>query len=269
MSLLLGENKTNIARFIDHTLLKPEATYHQIEQLCAQALTHHFATVCVNPCHVQRCATILLAKQQQEYSATNDDDKDDKDALIVKVCTVIGFPLGANTTAIKVLETQQAVTDGAAEVDMVLNVGAVKSGDWAFVEQDIRAVVNAAHERGVVCKVILETSLLTDDEKVKACQICRTTGADFVKTSTGFNGGGATVADIRLMRQTVGPNMGVKASGGVRTHADAQAMLAAGATRIGASAGVKIVQQEKEASQQGGGATGVPAITELESASGY
>jgi deoxyribose-phosphate aldolase len=223
----------SIARNIDHTLLKPEASRAQIEELCSQALVCKFASVCVNPAYVPLCADKLRSS----------DD--------VKVCTVIGFPLGASATATKVAETQQALADGATEVDMVINVGAIKSNDWKKVEEDVRAVVEAAHSgdgygAAVLCKVILETCLLTDEEKVKACQVCQAAGADFVKTSTGFSKGGATVADVALMRRTVGPSMGVKASGGIRCLADAQKMIAAGATRIGASAGVHILQESKE-----------------------
>lgn len=214
-----------IARMIDHTLLKPDATLEQIATLCDEARDHHFASVCVNPTYVRTCAELL------------------KDAEDVAVCTVIGFPLGANTPEVKAYEALQAVADGATEVDMVINVSAIKSKNWVLVREDVTRVVNAAHAGGAICKVILETALITDDEKVKACQICRDAGADFVKTSTGFGPGGATIEDIRLMRQTVGPDMGVKASGGVRSYEDARQMIAAGATRIGASAGIRIVQE--------------------------
>lgn len=241
----------DVARYIDHTLLRPDATRTQIEQLCAQARRFGFAAVCVAPCHVRTSAAAL---PPQSSSSTTP----------VKVCTVIGFPLGANTTAVKAYETRRAVADGATEVDVVINIGAVKSGDWTAVQDDLREVVEAAHRHGrrydddddnddgrvgggVLCKVILETSLLTDEEKKRACQACVAAGADFVKTSTGFAKGGATVQDIRLMRAAVGPDMGVKASGGVRTWQDAQAMIAAGATRIGTSAGVQIVQQQQQA----------------------
>lgn len=213
---------TEIARFIDHTLLKPDATAESIQQLCQEALTYDFASVCVNPTWVPLAARLL------------------KDARPV-VCTVIGFPLGANLPEVKAFETTECIKKGAQEVDMVINVGALKSGDLELVEQDIRGVVQAAGE--VTVKVIIETALLTEEEKIVACQLAQTAGADFVKTSTGFSGGGATVADIELMRRTVGPDMGVKASGGIRNAEDARAMIAAGATRLGASAGIQIIQE--------------------------
>jgi len=211
----------NIAAYIDHTLLKPDATKEQIDVIVKEAATHKFASVCVNPYWVSHCA--------QQLKDTG-----------VKVCTVIGFPLGASTTAVKALETKDAIEKGAGEIDMVINIGALKSGDLATVEEDIRAVVQAA--AGVLTKVIIETSLLTEEEKVTACELAVKAGADFVKTSTGFSGGGATVEDIRLMRKTVGPEIGVKASGGVRDREATLAMIEAGATRIGASAGVQIIK---------------------------
>lgn len=217
----------SIAKTIDHTLLKPNATYEQIDQLCAEARKYGFASVCVNPCHVARCAKALEGSE-------------------VKVCTVIGFPLGATTSEAKAFETLQAIRNGAAEVDMVINIGAVKSGDWALVSADILAVVAAA-QGGAIVKVIIETCLLTDGEKEQVCKMAKRAGADFVKTSTGFSTGGATTADIVLMRSAVGSEMGVKASGGIRDYAAAKAMVDAGATRIGASAGIKIVEQENEA----------------------
>ena len=210
-----------LAARIDHTLLKPEATATEIDRLCQEAREYGFWSVCVNSRWVSR------AKAQLQGSS-------------VKVCCVVGFPLGAMDAESKAFETRQAVAHGADEIDMVLNVGALKSGDLALVEQDIRSVVQAAPGR--ITKVILETGLLTDEEKVQTCLICKTAGAGFVKTSTGFaKGSAATEADIALMRKTVGPDLGVKASGGVRSLADAQKMLAAGATRIGASSGVAIV----------------------------
>jgi deoxyribose-phosphate aldolase len=213
-----------IARTIDHTLLKPDATPAQIAQLCHEARTYHFASVCINPTHVKLCAELLKGSE-------------------VKVCTVIGFPLGATPPEVKAYEAQKALGEGATEIDMVLNVGALKAGDYKLALRDIATVVNMAHAANALCKVILETSLLTDPEKVAACQIAKVAEADFVKTSTGFGGGGATVSDVALMRRVVGPEMGVKASGGVRTYAEAKSMLDAGATRIGASAGVRIVQE--------------------------
>lgn len=215
----------DVARLIDHTLLKPAASREQIEQLCDEARQYQFASVCVNPVYVKLCADLLR-------------DQDD-----VAVCTVIGFPLGANLPEVKAYEAEQAIADGATEVDVVQNVGALKSGDLDLLRRDITAVVEVAHRHDAICKVILETALLTDEEKETACQIAKESGADFVKTSTGFGPGGATVDDVTLMRRVVGPDMGVKASGGVRTYADVLAMTAAGATRIGASAGVQIVQE--------------------------
>lgn len=208
-------------RYIDHTLLKQDATKEQILKLVEEAKYYEFASVCVNPTWVS-----LAAKELAES--------------VVKVCTVIGFPLGANTPAVKAFETKDAIANGADEIDMVINVGALKSGDVDLVETDIRAVVEAAN--GTLVKVIIETCLLTDEEKIVACQLAQKAGADFVKTSTGFSTGGATVTDVALMRQTVGPDMGVKASGGARSLADAQAFVEAGATRIGTSSGVAIVE---------------------------
>lgn len=220
----VGHVSTEVAHLIDHTLLKPDATIQQIAQLCHEALLYNFASVCVNPSHVKQAAQLLK----------NSD---------VKVCTVIGFPLGATSTAAKTFETEQALNDGATEIDMVINIGALKGGDDTVVEQDVAAVANAAHRRGAILKVIIETSLLTDEEKVRACLLSKRAGADFVKTSTGFSGGGATIEDVALMRKTVGPGLGVKASGGIKNLADAQNMIAAGATRLGASAGIKIINE--------------------------
>ncbi len=215
----------NIASLIDHTALKPETSKEQIEKLCGEAVEYGFASVCVNPCYVSICSQLL---------------KDSK----VKVCTVIGFPLGATTSAVKAAEASEAIENGAREVDMVINVGAVKSGDFDYVRKDVEAVVQAAKGKALV-KVILETCLLTDEEKRKCCQICKEAGADFVKTSTGFSTGGATVEDIKLMRDIVKPGMGVKASGGIRNYETAKAMIDAGASRIGASASVAIANKEK------------------------
>lgn len=213
---------TNIASYIDHTLLKPESTESQVVQLCKEAAEFKFASVCVNPTWVETAAAELAGTE-------------------VKVCTVIGFPLGASTPETKAFETTDAISKGAGEIDMVLNVGALKSGNTDHVKTDIEAVVNAAKGKAIV-KVILETCLLTDEEKATASRLSKEAGADFVKTSTGFSTGGATVEDVKLMREAVGPDLGVKASGGVRSLADVQAMIEAGATRIGASSGVKIMQ---------------------------
>lgn len=210
-----------IASMIDHTLLKPEATKAQIEQLCAEAKEYKFASVCVNPTWVKTSAELLAGTE-------------------VKVCTVIGFPLGANTPEVKAFETKNAIENGATEVDMVINIGALKDKNYDLVEKDIRAVVEAAN--GVLTKVIIEACLLTDEEKAIACELSVKAGADFVKTSTGFSTGGATAEDIALMRKTVGPNIGVKASGGVRSAQDAKTMIDNGATRIGASSGIAIVK---------------------------
>ncbi len=213
----------NLAKMIDHTLLKPDATQQEIAQLCFEARKYGFASVCVNPTWVSLCAQLLQGSQ-------------------VKVCTVIGFPLGATSSETKAFETETAIRQGATEIDMVINIGALKARDLETVAKDIRGVVNIAHSHNIIVKVIIETVLLNDEEKTIACLISKEAGADFVKTSTGFAGGGATVHDVELMRKTVGPQMGVKASGGVRTFEDAASMIKAGATRIGASAGVKIIQ---------------------------
>ncbi|KYG58014.1 deoxyribose-phosphate aldolase [Planococcus maritimus] len=213
---------TNIASLIDHTLLKAEATAPQIEQLCKEAAEHHFASVCVNP------AWVALAAKHLEESE-------------VKVCTVIGFPLGASTSETKAFETKDAIEKGAGEIDMVLNIGALKSGQEDVVKADVEAVVNAAKGKAIV-KVILEICLLTDEEIKVASRLSKEAGADFVKTSTGFSTGGATIEAVRLMRETVGPDLGVKASGGVRSLEDVEKMVEAGATRIGASSGVQIMQ---------------------------
>ncbi|WP_289142254.1 deoxyribose-phosphate aldolase [uncultured Brevibacillus sp.] len=211
-------------KYIDHTLLKPEATQAMIDKLCAEAKEHDFASVCVNPYWVKRSAELLAGTD-------------------VKVCTVIGFPLGASTTEVKAAETRDAIRSGATEVDMVLNVGALKSGDLETVKTDVAAVKQAAGN--VLLKVILETGLLTDEEKETACKLCVEAGADYVKTSTGFGPGGATVEDIALMRKSVGADVGVKASGGVRDGEAALAMIEAGASRIGTSSGVSIVTGAK------------------------
>ena len=213
-------DKKTIASMIDHTLLKPEATPAQVEKLCAEAAEYHFASVCVNPVYIPLAARLL------------------KDTG-VKVCCVVGFPLGAIAPEQKAAEAASCAAMGAEELDMVIHIGAAKAGDWALVQRDIEGVVKAA--AGHTVKVIIETCLLTDEEKVKACEAAKAAGAHFVKTSTGFSIGGATTHDIALMRKTVGPEMGVKASGGIRDYATAMAMIEAGANRIGASAGIEIV----------------------------
>ncbi|MGL4991450.1 MAG: deoxyribose-phosphate aldolase [Sarcina sp.] len=215
-------DKQKLASMIDHTILKAEATKGQIEQLCKEALEYKFASVCINPSNIELAAKML---------------KDSE----VKVCTVIGFPLGANTTEVKAFETKDAIAKGAQEVDMVINIGKLKDKDYEYVKNDIKAVVEAAKGKALT-KVIIETCLLTDEEKVKACQLSKEVGADFVKTSTGFSTGGATPQDIKLMRDTVGPNLGVKASGGVRSFDDAKAVIDNGATRIGASSSIVICE---------------------------
>ena len=213
-------DKKTIASMIDHTLLKPEATPAQIEKLCAEAAEYHFASVCVNPVYIPLAARLLKGTG-------------------VKVCCVVGFPLGAIAPEQKAAEAASCAAMGAEELDMVIHVGAAKAGDWALVQRDIEGVVKAA--AGHTVKVIIETCLLTDEEKVKACEAAKAAGAHFVKTSTGFTNGGATTHDIALMRKTVGPEMGVKASGGIRDYETAMAMIEAGANRIGASAGIAIV----------------------------
>lgn len=214
-----------LTSYIDHTLLKPETTKDQIKTLCLEAKQYKFAAVCINPYWVSYC-----------YSLLQDTE--------VKIATVVGFPLGANTKEVKAFETKQAIENGANEIDMVINIGALKGQEYDIVQEDIKAVVNAAGGKAIT-KVIIETSLLTDSEKKKACELAKAQGADFVKTSTGFSGGGATVEDVKLMREIVGEKMGVKASGGVRSKEDAEAMIKAGATRIGASSGVQIAKGEQ------------------------
>jgi deoxyribose-phosphate aldolase len=221
-----GGVPTGVAAMIDHTLLKPDATRAEIEKLCREAAEFKFATVCVNPVWVAEAARLLRGTG-------------------VGVCSVVGFPLGATTADVKHYETRLAIFDGAAEIDMVINVGALKSGDLRTVERDIEAVVEPCRQCGAISKVIIEAALLTDEEKITACTLSKAAGADFVKTSTGFGPGGATAADVALMRRVVGAEMGVKAAGGVRDLEGLKAMVAAGATRVGASAGVKIVQESK------------------------
>lgn len=216
----------SLATYIDHTLLKPDASREQILTLCREAVEYSFKSVCVNPLWVSTVRTVV------------------KDTGVL-TCSVIGFPLGATPTEVKVFEARGAVADGADEIDMVIDIAAARAGEKDALVQDIRAVAEAVHEQDAVLKVIIETALLSDDQKILACEAAVEAGADFVKTSTGFNGGGATVEDVALMRRTVGPDIGVKASGGVRSLADARAMIEAGATRIGASSGVAIVSGEQ------------------------
>ncbi len=216
----------NIAHMIDHTLLKADASQEQIAQLCYEARKHGFAAVCVNPTNVKLSAQLLKSSP-------------------VAVCTVVGFPLGATPPEVKAYEAQQAIEDGATEVDMVINVGALKSKDYELVERDIATVARTCHNNRAICKVIIEAALLTDEEKIKACQLAKAAGADYVKTSTGFGPGGATVEDVALMRRVVGPEMGIKAAGGIRTFEAVKQLVKAGATRIGASAGVQILQEAK------------------------
>ncbi len=213
----------DIAGYIDHTLLKPEATPQEIEKLCKEARDFHFAAVCVNPPFVKQCAQLLKGTG-------------------VEVATVVGFPLGSHTTPTKIFETEQAIVDGATEIDMVINIGALKAGQDELVRNDIRGVVEASHRAGAIVKVIIEAALLTDEEKIRASRLSKQAGADFVKTSTGFGPGGATAHDVALMREAVGPDLGVKAAGGVKSLEQANELIKAGATRIGASAGVKIVR---------------------------
>lgn len=214
----------DIASLIDHTLLKPEATPEQIAQVCSEAREYRFASVCVNPVYVKLAWDLLKGSP-------------------VKVCSVVGFPLGATPSEVKAFEARRAIRDGASEIDMVIHVGSLKAGADDLVQEDIATVVEACHSGGAICKVILETCFLTEEEKVRGCLLAKRAGADFVKTSTGFGPGGATVEDVALMRRTVGPDMGVKAAGGIRTLEALRQMVAAGATRIGASASVKIMQE--------------------------
>ena len=224
----IGGAPSGIAGMIDHTLLKPDATRQNIEDLCREAAQFKFATVCVNPTWVATCARLLQGSG-------------------VGVCSVVGFPLGATTADVKRYETQRAIFDGAREIDTVINIGALKSGDLRTVERDIEAVVSPCRDCRALSKVIIEAALLTDDEKVTSCTLAKAAGADYVKTSTGFGPGGATAADVALMRRVVGAEMGIKAAGGVRDLDSLKQMVAAGATRVGASAGVKIVQQARSA----------------------
>jgi deoxyribose-phosphate aldolase len=232
----VGPIEADIARLIDHTLLKPDATREEIRKVCLEALKYGFASVCINPWNVSQVAELLRGSE-------------------VRVCTVVGFPLGATLPQVKVFEAEEAIKLGAQEIDMVINVGALKSKLDEAVEADIRGVVEASHRGGAICKVILETSLLTTEEKVRGSLAAKNAGANFVKTSTGFSTGGATAEDVRLMRAVVGGEIGVKASGGVRSLNDVQKMVEAGATRIGASASVKILEQARAVAPVGTGAS--------------
>ncbi len=223
-STKMPQSLADLAQYIDHTLLKAEATPEQIAKLCAEARQYGFAAVCVNPCYVRQCAELLRSTR-------------------VKVSSTIGFPLGATLPEVKAYETELAIRDGATEVDMVINIGALKSGDIALVQRDIEAVVQVAHRQGVLTKVIIEAALLADEEKIRACTLAKAAQADFVKTSTGFGPGGATLHDVELMRRTVGPGMGVKAAGGIRDYDTTLKMITAGATRIGTSSSIKIVEE--------------------------
>jgi deoxyribose-phosphate aldolase len=233
----VGDVPKDLARFIDHTLLRADATYSDIDKLCDEAAQFNFASVCVNPIFVRRCAARLARSSPV-------------------VCTVVGFPLGATPAENKALEARRAIREGASEIDMVISIGALRSGDFGYVEKDIRTVAEAAHDGGAILKVILETALLTDDEKVAGCVAARKARAEFVKTSTGFSTGGATAHDVELMAQAVERKLGVKAAGGIRSAEDAQRLIAAGATRIGASVGVKIVKEARGAAASGGGNAG-------------
>ena len=215
---------TDLAGYIDHTLLRADASAAEIDRMCDEAVRYKFASVCVNPAWVKRVAENLRGTE-------------------VLTCSVVGFPLGAHTPEIKAMEARRALRDGAREIDMVVNIGAAKSGDWAIVEKDIAGVADACRESGAVCKVIIEAAALDDEEKVIVSRLARKAKAHYVKTSTGFGSGGATVYDVALMREAVGPDMGVKASGGIKTARDAKDMIAAGATRIGASAGIEIIAE--------------------------
>jgi deoxyribose-phosphate aldolase len=243
LGLYAGEKvPSSVAGLIDHTLLKADASRQEIEKLCREARELGFATVCINPTWVSLASRLLRGAS-------------------AGVCTVVGFPLGATTTDVKHYETRRVIYDGANEVDMVINVGALKSGDVGLVERDIAAVVAPCKECGVLSKVIIEAALLTDEEKIIACTLSKAAGADYVKTSTGFGPGGATVADVALMRRVVGPDIGVKAAGGVRDYEALKNLVSAGATRVGASAGVKIVQQSKGGAQTSTATSAAPAKT--------
>ncbi|MGA2900369.1 MAG: deoxyribose-phosphate aldolase [Candidatus Acidiferrales bacterium] len=237
----MPQKESEIARLIDHTLLKPEASREDIQRLCEEAIDYGFASVCVNPWNVSQAAELVRGTE-------------------VRVCAVVGFPLGATLPIVKEFEAGEALKAGAQEIDMVINIGALKSGQEALAEADIRGVADASHRAGALCKVILETAVLTREEKVRGSLLAKKAGADFVKTSTGFGPGGATAEDVRLIRETIGSGTGIKAAGGVRTLEDLRKMVEAGATRIGTSSGVKIIEQLRGANPAGSadssGATG-------------
>lgn len=238
--IIVHQTESEIARLIDHTLLKPEASREDIQKLCEEAVDYGFASVCVNPWNVSQAAELVRGTE-------------------VRVCAVVGFPLGASLSIVKAFEAGEALKSGAQEIDMVINLGALKSGQEALAEADVRGVVDACHRAGALCKVILETALLTREEKVRGALLAKKAGADFVKTSTGFGPSGATAEDVRLIRETVGSGTGIKAAGGVRTLEELRKMVEAGATRIGTSSGVKIIEElrgAKPASAESSGAGG-------------
>jgi deoxyribose-phosphate aldolase len=238
--IIVHQTESEIARLIDHTLLKPEASREDIQRLCEEAVDYGFASVCVNPWNVSQAAELVRRSE-------------------VRVCAVVGFPLGATLSIVKAFEAGEALKAGAQEIDMVINLGALKSGQEALAEADVRGVVDACHRAGALCKVILETALLTREEKIRGALLAKKAGADFIKTSTGFGPSGATAEDVRLIREAVGSGTGIKAAGGVRTLEEVRKMMEAGATRIGTSSGVKIIEElrgAKPASAESSGAGG-------------
>jgi deoxyribose-phosphate aldolase len=238
--IIVHQTESEIARLIDHTLLKPEASREDIQRLCEEAVDYGFASVCVNPWNVSQAAELVRGSE-------------------VRVCAVVGFPLGASLSIVKAFEAGEALKSGAQEIDMVINLGALKSGQEALAEADVRGVVDACHRASALCKVILETALLTREEKIRGALLAKKAGADFVKTSTGFGPGGATAEDVRLIRETVGGGTGIKAAGGVRTLEEVRKMIEAGATRIGTSSGIKIIEElrgAKPAAAESSGASG-------------
>jgi deoxyribose-phosphate aldolase len=238
--IIVHQTESEIARLLDHTLLKPEASREDIQRLCEEAVDYGFASVCVNPWNVSQAAELVRGSE-------------------VRVCAVVGFPLGASLSIVKAFEAGEALKSGAQEIDMVINLGALKSGQEALAEADVRGVVDACHRASALCKVILETALLTREEKIRGALLAKKAGADFVKTSTGFGPGGATAEDVRLIRETVGGGTGIKAAGGVRTLEEVRKMIEAGATRIGTSSGIKIIEElrgAKPAAAESSGASG-------------